>query len=217
MKDVERLLDIHGDIGGNEVGRRYGVEVLNKSAVLFACANWEAFVEDVATQSVDHIVSNTDDYKAVPKPLLRRVAAGLEKHNNELKVWDLAGDGWKQVIGEYRDLVIREEIAPFNTPKPHNVRQLFKRLLNIENICDQWRWRGMAAQTAHDKLKKFVETRGAIAHRGDLARPITKAYVEGHVVFIVRLAVRTSNVVRDAVRAQVGTFPWARVRLGNFR
>ena len=216
MADAKRLLEIHADIGGSEKGRRWGIDVLNKSAVVFVASAWEAFVEDVATQAIDHIIANATDHEVVPLPVRKAAAKSMEEHLNELEVWKLAGDGWKDVVLRYRDDVIRDEISTFNTPKPRNVDTLFKKLLGIEKISAHWKWRGMSHTSASTKLRRFVETRGAIAHRGDLPQSVTKAYVEGHRLFINRLAVRTSNVVRTDVRTTVGTFPWPRSRTGNF-
>lgn len=217
MADVKRLLEIHADIGGTEKGRRWGITVLNKSAVLFVAAAWEAFVEDVATQSIDHILSQANDHESIPLPLRRAAAKKLEEHPNEIAVWELAGVGWKSVVTRYRDDVIKSEISTFNTPKPHNVNALFKKLFGFENISTNWGWSGMSSASACTKLRKFIETRGAIAHRGDLPQTVTRAYVEGHTKFINRLAVRTSNVVREEVRAEVGTYPWRGAHFGKFR
>jgi len=217
MKDAKRLLQIHADVGGTDQGRRYGLDVLNKSGVLFVAAAWEAFVEDVATQAIDHILSEAKDYRSIPLPIRKAAAKELAEDKNDLKVWDLAGDGWKTVVGNYRDQIIREEVATFNTPKPHNVDSLFKKLLGIEKVSAYWFWQGMSETSACSKLKKFIETRGAIAHRGSLPQSITKSYVEGHQEFINRLAVRTSNIVRSEVKKQVGSFPWKGAKYGSFR
>ena len=216
MKDVKRLLKIHSDVGGTDQGRRYGIEVLNKSGVIFVAAAWEAFVEDIATQAIDHILTETADYSSIPLPIKKAAAKGLEEDKNELKVWDLAGDGWKTVVINYRDKVIADEISTFNTPKPHNVDILFKKLLAIEKISSNWNWPGMATTSASAKLKKFIETRGAIAHRGNLTQSVTKAFGSGHSDFIKRLSVKTSNVVRKQVHTQVGSFPWPKARYGTF-
>ena len=39
-KDVERLMEIHKNLGGAKKGRRYKLEVLNKSAVVLITAIW---------------------------------------------------------------------------------------------------------------------------------------------------------------------------------
>lgn len=216
MADAKRLLEIHSDIGGTDKGRRWGIDILNKSAVVFVAAAWEAFVEDVATQAIDHIIAEAEEHHTVPLLVRKAVAKGLETHSNELEVWRLAGNGWRNVVLRYRDDVIRDEISTFNTPKPHNVNALFKKLIGIENISTNWSWPGMSHTSACTKLRKFIETRGAIAHRGELPQTVTKAYVERHRTFVNRLAVRTSNVVREEIRATVGTFPWPRARFGTF-
>jgi hypothetical protein len=51
-EDVERLLTIHQDLAGNTPGRKYGVEVLNKSAIVLICAYWEAYNEDILHEAL---------------------------------------------------------------------------------------------------------------------------------------------------------------------
>jgi len=217
MKDAKRLLEIHSDVGGTDQGRRYGLDVLNKSGVVFVAAAWEAFVEDVAIQAIDYILSVAQDHTSIPLPIRKATAIGLESDRNDLKVWDLAGDGWRSVVTDYRDEVIRKEIATFNTPKPHNVNTLFKKLLGIEEVSSCWYWQGLSKSGAYSKLKKFIETRGAIAHRGQLPQAITKSYVEGHRIFINRLSVKTSNLIRKKVKSEVGSFPWKSAKYGRFK
>lgn len=217
MKDVKRLMEIHADVGGTAQGRRYGLEVLNKGGVIFLAAAWEAFIEDLAIQAIDHILTKAKSHTDTPLPIRKAAAKALEEDKNELKVWDLAGDGWKTVVRNYRDQVIKEEIATFNTPKPHNVDALLKKLLAIDKISSNWSWPGMAASSSYAKLKAFVEMRGAIAHRGQLPASITKSYVRDHRKFINKIAVRTSNVVRTEVKKVAGSFPWPASRFGNFR
>ena len=216
MKDARRLMEIHEDVGGTAQGRRYGLDVLNKSGVMFVAAAWEAFVEEAATQAIDHFLTKATSHKDIPLPIRKATAKGLEAHKDDLKVWDLAGNGWKTVVKDYRDQIVKEEIATFNTPKPHNVDSLYKKLLGIESVCATWHWQGMSVAAAKEKLKAFIEKRGAIAHRGDLTHPIIKAYVEDHREFINRLAVRTSNTIRLEVHKQIGTYPWPRAKYGTF-
>lgn len=217
MRDVKRLTEIHSDVGGTAQGRRYGLDVLNKSGVVFLAAAWEAFVEDVALQAVDHILNVAKGPKSIPLSIRKGTVKYVEGIKHDLKAWDLAGKGWKKVVREYRDGVLQQEIATFNTPKPHNVDSLFKRLLGVEKVSAEWNWQGMSKGSASAKLRKFIETRGAIAHRGELPQSITKSYVEGHRRFINRLCVRTANVIRKHVKGQVGSYPWRRATYGSFR
>lgn len=216
MRDVQRLLKIHKDVTGEGPGRRYGVDVLNRSAVVFACAAWEGFVEDIAEESVTHIVNAVDTSDAVSKTIKKEIAKSLEADDHNLKVWDLAGDGWQKLVLEQRDTIISQEIEPFNTPDARKIRKLFTRLLDEPDITDNWAWQGLNHESAVSKLRKFVSVRGAIAHRGTLDRSVTKGYVEDHVKFVIRLSVRTSNKLRTVLRNRTNQYPWNPARYGSF-
>src|SRR3989442_15470552 len=93
-KDVDRLLEIHQDIAGDAPGRKYGVEVLNKSAVVLICAFWESYLEDVIEEALDRIVSKTTDIVKLPLDLRKVVAKAIKQDAHDLSPWNLAGDGW---------------------------------------------------------------------------------------------------------------------------
>jgi len=95
VKDVERLLEIHADVGGDAKGRRYGLEVLNKSAIVLITAVWEAYCEDIAAEALEHLVNNVSSGSALPKKLKKKIVTDIEAEENELAMWDLADDGWK--------------------------------------------------------------------------------------------------------------------------
>ena len=208
MKDVIRLLEIHERIGGQQRGRRYGMEVLNKSAVVLACANWESFIEDVAKQAMNHVIDNADNWKRLPKLVTQEIAKRLKNDKHELSVWNLAGLGWKKVVRDYRDQVIREELRPFNTPRTSNIDKLFEKLLGIADIRKSWCWQKMSRRKASEYLDEFVRRRGTIAHKGSLDQSVTKAYVEQRVLFLLRLAVKTSNSLWEEVLLMVDSAPW---------
>jgi hypothetical protein len=60
MTEVRRLLQIHGQLGGTGPGRRWGSEVLNKSAVVLLVACWEAYLEDLVTHAFDESLNRCD-------------------------------------------------------------------------------------------------------------------------------------------------------------
>jgi hypothetical protein len=95
--DVDRLVEIHKDIAGDAPGRKYGVEVLNKSAIVLICAFWEAYIEDVVAEGLAAIVTNAPDPGSLPEKLRKIVAKSIKTDVNELSPWALAGDGWKAV------------------------------------------------------------------------------------------------------------------------
>lgn len=71
-KDIKRLLSIHADIGGDSKGRRYGLEVLNKSSIVLITAFWEAYCEDIASEALQHLVTFSPSGLALPKELKKK-------------------------------------------------------------------------------------------------------------------------------------------------
>ena len=181
-------MDIHEELTGTKRGRRYGVEVINDASVVFVVACWEAFVEDSARQAIQHYVSLAREPKDLPKVVLRSVAANLREDKNEIRIWDLAADGWETVVKDYEDEIIARHLGPFNTPKANNVKDLYRKLIGLDDVTDKWRWPRMSSTNAKMRLNKLVATRGAIAHRGDPVEKVTKDYVLKRVDFIIRLS-----------------------------
>jgi hypothetical protein len=96
VPQVQRLIDIHKTIGGTGPGRRRNLESLNKSAIVLTCAFWEAFVEDLASESLRHLAEHAESPSMLPLDLRKSVVKAIlrnQKNKNELAPWDLAGDG----------------------------------------------------------------------------------------------------------------------------
>jgi hypothetical protein len=202
--DVERLLAIHAAIGGTGPGRRYQLEVLNKSAVVLITAIWEAFCEDLAAEALDHIVDNVDAADELPLNLRKAIAVRLKKAPHELAVWDLADDGWKAVIRGRLAELTSERNWNMNTPKSDKVDQLFTDAIGLASISDAWKWPKMTPEHARKKLDGYVSLRGAIAHRGKSATTCRKVQVNDYFKHVKRLAGRTGTRVRAFVRATTG-------------
>ena len=71
VADVDRLLALHSTAGGAGQGRRYGLEVLNKSAIVLVTAYWEAYCEDIAAEmSANKAGAKLDKYVTCVEALL---------------------------------------------------------------------------------------------------------------------------------------------------
>jgi hypothetical protein len=215
LSEVGQLLAIHEQLTGTGPGRRHKVEVLNKSAILFACAAFEAFVESLATDAFSHVVDASPDHSALPKAVLRSIAETVKADRNELKVWELAGTGWRAVCDSYKKAVLSKYVGPFNTPKPHNVESLLRELVGLPDLPQCWKWNGMTAVKAEAKLKQFVALRGSLAHGEKPAPKVTKRDVTTYVSFLAPLSVRSSNHVREHCYKVTGKHPWPRVSYGT--
>lgn len=204
-KDIKRLLDLHNLVGGQGPGRRYGLEVLNKSAIVLITAFWEAYCEDMASEALAHIVRYARSSDALPTELKKKVALDIKKQAHELEAWKIADNGWRQYLRDRLDAMKKERDRKLNTPKTAQIDDLFLSAIGVENISKSWRWsRKMTVKRASEKLDKFVELRGAIAHRGQHSKSVTKAQVEDYFNFISQLAACTDDAVNAHVKSATG-------------
>jgi hypothetical protein len=160
-EDVERLMELHELMGGGGPGRRIGLEVLNKSGVVLTCAIWEAYVEDVAAEVIEHYVDHLKDVNRLPKDLRLRVAKELDGAD----IWKLAGRGWKQELRNRLKGLQAQRNTALNTPKAAYVEGFFTQALGITGVTSCWAWRRMSNASAKAKLDRYVTLRGDIAHR----------------------------------------------------
>jgi len=210
-EDIERLLEIHATIGGDAKGRRYQLEVLNKSAVVLVTAIWEAYCEDIAAEALDHIIANVPNASALPKELMKRIARDIKAEPNELAMWDLADGGWKTRVKNRLAALTAERNRRLNTPRSENIDQLFSSAIGLLSVSESWSWTNMPTQTAKDKLDKYVSLRGAIAHRGKGGASVKKVNVEEYFEHVKRLVRKTGGKVNSFVRKVTGKSLWARL------
>jgi len=210
-EEVRLLTRLHVALTGSERGRRRGVEILNKSALVLLVACWESFVEDTATLAFRFMLDEAQSPDAFPSPVLALAAKPLREHKDHRKVWELAGDGWRIVLKKHEAAVLREVAGKLNTPRPRQVDDLMERLLGLKKLSREWKWRGMSADRAATRLDEAVTTRGEIAHRVKAGEYVRKDYVESTATFIQQLAAISSNRVAQHVEARMGKAPWPRM------
>lgn len=215
-REVDALIAIHRSFTRGKAGRpQKALAVLHKSAVVLLVACWEAYVEDLARTAFDEIFSRASSPDIFPGSVLSVAGRPLKEDKDDRRVWDLAGDGWKQVIQRYKETVLEEYIGRLNTPRPSQVDSLFERLIGLKRLSSCWRWTGMSNQRVLDRLNQLIDLRGEIAHRVEASRRIYKKEVDDYSQFINRLAAVSSNAVLDFVRERTGLEPWARVVYGK--
>jgi len=190
-QDAERLLEIHRDLGGDAKGRRFRLEVLNKSAIVLITAIWEAYCEDIAAEALDHIVSNVPAGANLPKELKKRIAQEIKKDSNDLAMWGLADAGWRARVRSRLATLTEERNRKLNTPKWENIDELFLSVIGLNDVSGAWFWKKMSPQQARKKLDKYVSLRGAIAHRGAAASSCKKTHVKDYFDHVKRLVSKT--------------------------
>src|SRR5699024_666007 len=105
--------------------------------------------------------------------------------------WNLADDGWRNVLRTRLDDLKAERDWNLNTPKGAPLREMFRDSVGCEDITQLWQWNRMDAGTACKRLDEFVALRGAIAHRATAGGYVRKGEVERALGFVGRLVAAT--------------------------
>ena len=208
LEDISKLLEIHALVASTVSGRANSLQVINKSSIVLLTACWEAFIEDLATSSFDWLLSQCREPTSFPAKVRTRASSNIRQDKNELAVWELAGNGWKNVLRSHRDETIQTATGNFNTPKTRQIDLLYESLLGLTAISSTWKWPSMTAEKSRDKLEKLVVIRGNIAHRVRHDDLVRRPELEGYMAFVSRLAVLTHHAVVKHLIAHTGQSPW---------
>ena len=208
--DVKALIDIHKEKGAQSRGRRYGLEVLNKSAIVLITAFWESYCEDIAAEGLDHIVKHAPNADSLPPELKKIIVRQLNNNDNQLAIWNLADDGWRTVLKQQLTDLQEARNRKLNTPKSEKIDELFLSTLGIKQISTCWKWDKTSATKASNHLDRFVTLRGAIAHRGKSGKSIKKRQVDDYFSLVKRLAAKTGGNVNAHVKLVTGRPLWTR-------
>ncbi len=198
-QDIDRLLQIHADFGGSDVGRRHGLEVLNKSAIVLLTAVWEAYCEDVAEEAVNLIVDKVASADQLPVDLKRHISKKLDGNNHELAAWRLADGGWRIVVRTNLDEYLASRTGRLNTPRAQNIDEMFKRTLGMDQISKCWKWSRVNNHRAVEKLDLLVTLRGSIAHRGSGSEGVYLRHVRSYYDHVKQLVAKTDPEVESFI------------------
>jgi len=206
LEDVEKLLELHEQEGGTAPGRRRGLEVLNKTAIVLITSYWESYCEDIAGEALQHIVLKAPSSDSLPKEIKKIVAKELKANSNEIAVWDLSDGKWRDLLKRRLDDLKEVRNRRLNTPKSSNIDELFETAVGLPNISSKWVWsKKLTAEKARKKLDGYVELRGAIAHRGKAHASVTKAQVTDYMEFVKKAAEKTDCAINAHVESIAGS------------
>ena len=96
--DIDQLWVIHQEFAGQGAGRKHGVEVINRAAIVFITACWESYVEDVCLEAFDFLLANASYPENFPARVRTLASKALRENPDQTQIWRLAGEGWKQVL-----------------------------------------------------------------------------------------------------------------------
>src|SRR6267378_6083031 len=86
--DIDQLWSIHQDYAGKGAGRKHGVEVLNRAAIIFITAIWESFIEDLAREAFDFLLANAPNPSAIPSKVRDAATRPIFEQKDSRKIWD---------------------------------------------------------------------------------------------------------------------------------
>lgn len=204
-RDVEYLLELKPrdakSLGASK-------DVSAKSAVVLITAFWEAYCEDLAAEALSHLVNYAKTAEDLPKTLRKRVAGELKSDPHELAIWQLSGEGWRDVLQSRLNSMQEERNRKLNTPNSQKINDFFDEALGIPEIATSWKWEGMTAANASMKLDAFVKLRGDIAHRGRAGERVSIQVPKDYLRHVKSLVSKTGGRVNSAVRRVTGEPLW---------
>jgi len=208
VKDIDKLLELHAAKGGDQPGRRYGLEVLNKSAIVLITSFWESYCEDLSEEALEVIGRHAPNADALPKEIKKVIAKNLKDEKNELAIWAISDNKWRSVLRTNFVALKTERNKTFATPKSFNVNDLFESAVGLPNMSSNWKWERMTPLLAATKLNGFVSKRGDIAHRGSSTSTVKKSEVVAYLNHVKKLAGKTGGAVKKHVKTITGQDLW---------
>lgn len=207
-EDIDKLLELHASQGGSQPGRRHGLEVLNKSAIVLITSFWESYCEDIAEEALAVIVEHAPNADALPKEIKKLIAKSLKEDKNELAIWGISDDKWRDVLRRNFLALKTERNKTFATPKSFNVDVLFESAIGLSKMSSNWKWERMSVAAAAEKLNDFVSKRGDIAHRGSSTTTVKKSEVVAYLKHVKKLASKSGGAVKKHVKTITGQDLW---------
>jgi hypothetical protein len=207
-KDLDQLWSIHQEVSGQGAGRKHGVDVLNRAAIVFISACWESYVEDLAKEAFDWLLGNVPNALAIPTKVRDHATKPMFDQKNSIRVWDLADSGWRALLISHKTITIENWIDGWHSPKSAKVKSLFEDLLGIGNIPSHWHWQGMSAVQAAKKLDGYIKIRGAIAHRTEHNETVYKNWGSDFLGHVELLVSKTEAATEAHLLNITGSNPW---------
>lgn len=211
LGDVTRLLEVHSLVASGVSGRASALQVLNRSAVVLLAACWEAYIEDLAVAAFDWMLANSPEPTAFPRKVRAKASRAIRENKDELAIWALAGNGWRDVLKQHRDETIQTTVATFNSPKAERIDDLYNNLIGLPKLSSHWRWPGMSPDSVRRKLERLLTIRGDIAHRSRHSGFVKRPELDDFVAFANRLSIRSHNAVVIHLTEVTSKSPWPQI------
>lgn len=177
-----------------------GTEVLFRSAAVLMVSHWEAYIEDICGEALEHLVKHAKNASALPKAIQQQVAAEIKASKNEVEAWKLADDGWKDFLRGRLSSMKEGRDRGFNSPKSKQTSEFIKNSVGIDDISNSWVVGTLESKECAEKLDALIVVRGEIAHRGRIKEKLDKAYIADHIAFLRSLVAKTGGRINARMK-----------------
>lgn len=165
------------------------------------CACWELYTESLLIESARYLGDKFESPNSLPLDVQKHISKHVREAKHELKPLELAGIGWRSVY----DAFCCNEVKALNTPKPSNLKPLYKNYLGVEDVATMW-------TSNPTEISDFVSLRGDIAHNGRFTTYVTIGQLTALCDLIYRTCWEIDAAMCDYLLGLVGgrTQPWRR-------
>ena len=197
MNDIEQLIDYYDTAEAIFKDTKQdipaGADVVLRAAFVLLITYWEAYLEDVVSEALDHLVAHTRDPAELPKELKQAVAKEIKTDQHELSPWKLAGEGWRDILKARLPQMQEGRDRRFNTPKSAQTRDFIRAALGIADITCCWKVDAKSPEVSSQWLDRNVRIRGKIVHRGKLSKPVSVRVIKAVTDFTKTLVAKTDD------------------------
>lgn len=192
-----------------------GSEVLFRSAAVLLVSHWEAYIEDICSEALDHLVQNAKDSSHLPKAIKQQVANEVRDSKDVLEVWKVADGGWKEYLRSRLRGMKEGRDRGFNTPKAEPTKLFVRNTVGIDDVTKSWILKELDASSCIRKLDALIAVRGEIAHRGRIKERLDKDYIMEHVAFLRGLVAKTGGAINAHLKKHTGRPLWEPAKISR--
>ena len=179
--------------------------VVDKSIYILVASLWEAYCEDVVTESLNHIIAYAPSYHSLQQGLIEEIQKTIRSGKDS--PWDLAGEGWREYLKKRREGFERKRNKEFAGPKSESVEQFFSHVLGIDELCNSWKT-AAGAPLICEELDEHIDRRNTLVHRITPGRVLNKRDVKQFYKVVWRLVEYTDAVIDEMLVGTTGESRW---------
>lgn len=180
-KKISQMLNKHIDGLSRKRGRRPVLDPVSRSAIVFMCAAWQVYAEDVAKEVARFMVDNTQSFESLPDTVQKEYLKAVEGYCKNAysrkgpfgagKSSDECHESMVRAFSRLNELDegnwkrFDNDISRINTPNSDNVLGFFKEWFSIDK--QDFRKKEVDSVSI-GKIDEVLDLRHKVAHGADI-------------------------------------------------